>query len=46
MIDEDFEIAFKTRTYVSKHHPNNFQRKVLDRFEYRYNSVQQKIKSV
>ena len=46
MIDEDFEIAFKTRTYVSKHHPNNFQRKVLDRFEYSYNSVQQKIKSV
>ena len=45
MVNADFEIAFKTRTYVSKHHPNNFQQKVLNRFESRYNAVQQKIKS-
>ena len=28
--DEDFNVALKTRTYVSKHHPRNFQRKVMD----------------
>lgn len=26
---EDFELAMRSRTYVSKHHPSNFQRKVL-----------------
>lgn len=31
--DEDFEVAMKTTTNVSKHHPNNFQRKVLDRHQ-------------
>jgi len=28
--EKDFEVAFKTRKYVSKHHPGNFQRMVLD----------------
>ena len=28
----DFEIAFKTKKYVSKGHPNNHQRKVLDMY--------------
>ncbi len=30
-----FEIALRTRTYVSKHHPRNFQRRVLEAFEAR-----------
>ncbi len=29
----DFEIAFKTKKYVSKGHPNNHQRKVLDMYQ-------------
>ena len=28
----DFEIAFKSKGYVSKNHPDNYQRKVLDRY--------------
>lgn len=27
-----FDIALKSRRYVSKHHPNDYQKKVLDRF--------------
>lgn len=30
---DDFEIAFKSKGYVSKNHPDNFQRKVLDRYQ-------------
>lgn len=26
----DYDVAMKSRTYVSKHHPSNFQRKVID----------------
>jgi hypothetical protein len=29
----DFEVAFKTKEYVSKGHPNNHQRKVLDLYQ-------------
>lgn len=29
---EDFEVAMKSRSYVSKHHPGNFQRRVLDAY--------------
>jgi hypothetical protein len=29
----DFELAMKSRSYVSKHHPQNFQKKVLDAFD-------------
>jgi hypothetical protein len=29
----DFEVAFKTKEYVSKGHPNNHQRKVLDIYQ-------------
>jgi len=29
----EFELAMKSRKYVSKHHPNNFQDKVLNRLE-------------
>ena len=28
----DFEIAFKSKEYVSKNHPDNYQRKVMDRY--------------
>ncbi len=30
--DQDFELALRTRSYVSKHHPNNFQDQVLKKF--------------
>lgn len=30
---EDFEVAFKTRRYVSKNHPNHYQKKVLERYQ-------------
>lgn len=30
---EKFELTMKSRRYVSKHHPNDFQSKVLDRYE-------------
>ncbi len=30
---EDFAIAFKSKGYVSKNHPDNFQRKVMDRYQ-------------
>ncbi len=29
---DDFDLAMKSRRYVSKHHPQNFQKKVLDAF--------------
>jgi hypothetical protein len=31
--NRDFEVALKSRRYVSKHHPLHFQEKVLERFE-------------
>ena len=30
---EDFDVAFKTRRYVSKNHPNYFQKNILERYE-------------
>lgn len=29
----DFRIAFKTKKYVSKNHPKNFQKKVMERYQ-------------
>ena len=29
----DFEVAFKTKAYVSKNHPNNYQQKVMELYE-------------
>jgi Nucleotidyltransferase domain len=29
----DFEIAFKSKTYVSKNHSNNYQRKIMDLYQ-------------
>lgn len=31
--NEDFDVAMKTTTNVSKHHPNNFQKKVLEKHQ-------------
>jgi hypothetical protein len=28
--ENEFQLAFKTRRYVSKNHPNNYQKKILD----------------
>jgi len=34
-----FDIALKSRPYVSKHHPNNYQQKVLSAFEERFSAA-------
>jgi len=34
-----FDIALKSRPYVSKHHPNNYQQKVLAAFEERFSAA-------
>ncbi len=31
----EFDLALRTRKYVSKHHPRNFQRRVLDGYRIR-----------
>lgn len=36
----DFEIAFKTKRYVSKNHPNYFQGKVLHQYEHKRKSFE------
>ncbi len=36
---EDFKIAMKTTKNVSKHHPQNFQRKVIDKLNEEYNTL-------
>lgn len=35
--DKDFTIAFKTKEYTSKNHPNHFQRKVIERYTQKLN---------
>lgn len=30
---EQFDLAFKTRSHVSKNHPNNYQKKILDLYQ-------------
>lgn len=37
--DEDFDIAMKTSTNVSKHHPNNFQKRVLKEQNKNYQAI-------
>ena len=34
MDEESFQIALKSKSYVSKHHPNNFQDRVLRKYHY------------
>jgi hypothetical protein len=36
--EKDFEIAFKTKEYVSKNHPNNYQQKIMDLYDDKYRS--------
>lgn len=38
----DFDLAMKSRSYVSKHHPQNFQKKVLDEFDVKIKAFEQK----
>lgn len=38
-----FEIALRTRTYVSKHHPRNFQKRVMDGYDARMTALEQRI---
>ena len=40
---DDFEVAMKTSTNVSKHHPNNFQRKVLEKHQEILNTLIKKL---
>ncbi|MAX80594.1 MAG: nucleotidyltransferase [Crocinitomicaceae bacterium] len=42
MDEKDFQVAFKSRRSVSKHHPNNFQRIVLERLEKKLQEVKSK----
>lgn len=37
---EDFDIAFKTRRHVSKNHPDNYQKKVLERYQLKLTEFQ------
>lgn len=38
-----FELALRTRTYVSKHHPSNFQERVLDAYKDRMSALERSI---
>ena len=38
-----FELALRTRTYVSKHHPRNFQQHVLDGYQHRIGALERKM---
>ncbi|MEW7280227.1 nucleotidyltransferase domain-containing protein [Aquimarina sp. 2201CG1-2-11] len=38
--DEEFKIAFKSSENMSKHHPQNFQTKVLHRLNERYSEIE------
>lgn len=42
MNPEDFELAFKSSNKVSKHHPSNFQKKVIDILNLKYSELRQK----
>ena len=42
MSDEDFALAFKSSKKVSKHHPSNFQKKVIDSLNNKYKEVKEK----
>lgn len=38
-----FELALRTRTYVSKHHPRNFQKRVMDGFDERMCELERRL---
>ncbi len=37
-----FDVAMKSRRYVSKHHPQNFQKKVIDRYQEKIDAFEAK----
>ena len=43
--DTNFDLALKTRTYVSKHHPQNFQSRVLTALDERLKQFEEKQKT-
>ena len=43
MSENDFNIALKTSKKVSKHHPSNFQKKVLNGFDQRMEELHLKV---
>ncbi len=43
MDPRSFELALRTRTYVSKHHPRNFQQRVMDGFTARMTELEKRI---
>jgi hypothetical protein len=43
--DNDFDVAFKTKNYASKNHPNHYQRKVEDLYIQKINAFQVKLES-
>jgi len=40
----DFEIAFKTKSYASKNHPQHFQKKVIDLYEQKIGAYEKEFK--
>jgi hypothetical protein len=42
---EELETALRSRKYVSKHHPQNFQKRVLEKFSQSRNQFQQQFKT-
>ena len=40
---KSFEVALRTRRYVSKHHPRNFQHRVLSALEQRLDELEQRL---
>lgn len=40
---EDFDLAFKTRRYVSKHHPKFYQKKILKAYKQKISTFQKSI---
>ncbi|NHN27448.1 nucleotidyltransferase domain-containing protein [Flavobacterium jejuense] len=41
MTSEDFALAFKSSKKVSKHHPSNFQKKIIDAINLKYDFVKE-----
>ena len=41
MQPEDFELAFKSSKKVSKHHPSNFQKSVIDTLNKKYDFIKE-----
>jgi len=43
LINKDFNVALQTSKTVSKHHPSNFQKKVLHDFDSRMAELENKL---